>query len=67
MPPKNMSPIQERRKKSPKKRKIRKERRGDMRIITSASESDIYIWAVSIALMAAILGVISTLAILGAW
>ena len=38
-----------------------------MRIITSASESDIYIWAVSIALMAAILGVISTLAILGAW
>lgn len=55
----------ERRKSPPKKRKLR-ERRDDMKIITSASQSDIYIWAVSIALMATILGVISTLAILGA-
>ncbi len=41
------------------------ERRGDMKIIVSATEADIYTWAVSIALMAVILVVFVMMAITG--
>lgn len=41
------------------------ERRGDMKIIVSASEADIYTWAVSIALMSIILMVFIMLALTG--
>tara|TARA_R110000868_G_scaffold138329_1_gene352322 strand:- start:42990 stop:43181 length:192 start_codon:yes stop_codon:yes gene_type:complete len=43
-----------RRKNKPKRRTVN-ERREDMLIISSASQSDIYIWAISIALMVAVL------------
>lgn len=48
-----------RRKNKPKRRPIN-ERREDMLIISSASQSDIYIWAISIAIM---VGVLTTLII----
>ncbi len=43
-----------RRKNKPTRRPIN-ERREDMLIISSASQSDIYIWAISIAFMVAVL------------
>ena len=57
-----MAVIKSRRKNPPKPRKIR-ERRQDMRLIVSASQKDIYIWAVSIALMVGVLGVVITLSL----
>lgn len=46
--------VVERRKNAPRKRPVN-ERRGDMKIITSASQGDIYVWAVSLVVMAIIL------------
>lgn len=43
-----------RRKSAPKRRK-KNERREDMKIITSASQADIYVWAISIAVMMSVL------------
>ena len=54
MPPKHKKPTPERRKKAPKRRKTR-ERREDMKIITSVSQSDIYLWAIALALMLGVL------------
>tara|TARA_B100000073_G_scaffold292378_1_gene255673 strand:+ start:252 stop:449 length:198 start_codon:yes stop_codon:yes gene_type:complete len=51
-----------RRKNKPKRRTVN-ERREDMLIISSATQGDIYTWAVSLAVMAGVLGVIITLAI----
>lgn len=45
------------------KRRVINERREDMLIISSATQADIYVWAVSLAIMAAVLGVIVTLSI----
>ena len=59
-----MANIKSRRKTPPKRRAI-KERREDMRLIVSASQNDIYVWAVSLATMAGILVLFITLAILG--
>ncbi|MDE0724114.1 MAG: hypothetical protein OSB62_05390 [Alphaproteobacteria bacterium] len=59
-----MAPEQDRRKQSAAPRK-KGERRGDMKIIVSASEADIYTWAVSIALMAVILVVFVMMALIG--
>ena len=52
-----------RRKKPPKRRRI-KERREDMRLIVSASQKDIYLWAFSMALMVGILGIMITISLL---
>ena len=43
------------RRKAPPKRRTLKERREDMLIISSASQLDIYIWALSMALMVGVL------------
>lgn len=51
-----------RRKNKPKRRTVN-ERREDMLIISSATQGDIYTWAVSLAVMAGVLGVIITLAV----
>ncbi|MEC9291960.1 MAG: hypothetical protein VX730_06115 [Pseudomonadota bacterium] len=56
--------MEDRRKKLSEPRK-KGERRGDMKIIVSATEADIYTWAVSIALMAVILVVFVMMAITG--
>lgn len=53
-----------RRENPPKRRQI-KERREDMRLIVSASQNDIYVWAVSLAIMAGVLVLFITLAVLG--
>lgn len=50
-----------RRRAPPKKRKTN-ERRQDMQILVSASQGDIYTWAISLAIMAATIGIIITLA-----
>ncbi|MFT7144829.1 MAG: hypothetical protein ACI9TY_000592 [Alphaproteobacteria bacterium] len=47
---KNQKVYTARRKNNPKRRKIN-ERRDDMKIIVSASQVDIYVWTVSIAIM----------------
>ncbi|MDE0724838.1 MAG: hypothetical protein OSB62_09110 [Alphaproteobacteria bacterium] len=52
---------QERRTASPELRK-KGERRADMKIITSASQSDIYVWAMSLVFMAIILVTVTLLA-----
>lgn len=57
MPPKKS------RRKNPPRRRVLKERREDMRLIVSASQRDIYIWAVSIALMVGVLVVVITLSL----
>ena len=46
-----------RRKQPPKRRSIKPERRKDMQIIASASQTDIYVWALSLAVMVGILAV----------
>lgn len=56
-------PVKKSRRKNPPKRRKIKERRQDMRLIVSASQKDIYIWAVSIALMVGVLGVVITLSL----
>ena len=56
-----MVEAKERRVSKPKKRVLKKERRESMLIISSASQSDIYIWAFSIALM---VGVLTTMIML---
>lgn len=53
--------VNEKRKAPPKRRK-KNERRKDMRIITSASQGDIYLWAVSLVVMATILVTVTILA-----
>ena len=50
-----MSPKAQNRRANPPKRRKKKERREDMKIIVSASQGDIYTWAISIALMMSIL------------
>jgi hypothetical protein len=51
-----------RRKNKPKRRPIN-ERRDDMLIISSATQADIYTWALSLAVMTGVLGIIITLAV----
>ena len=53
--------ITSRRKNPPKRRKIL-ERRGDMKLIVSATQKDIYIWAISMALMVGTLATFIVLA-----
>ena len=53
-----MKKDQNNRRKNPPKALMKNERREDMKIIVSASEKDIYTWAVSIAIMASILTII---------
>lgn len=57
---KSLSPA---RRKNKPKRRVMNERREDMLIISSATQGDIYTWAVSLAVMAGVLGVIITLAV----
>lgn len=54
----------ERRSKSAKPRKLN-ERRRDMLILSSATQADIYIWALSLVVMGIILGVFLSIALLG--
>lgn len=56
LPQETKTPPPERRERTPKRRKVR-ERRQDMKIITSVSEGDIYLWAISLALMLGVLTV----------
>ncbi len=58
-----MAPKDNRRKNPPKRRK-KKERREDMKIIVSASQGDIYTWAISLAIMAGVIGVIVTVSLM---
>ena len=53
------------RRRKPPKRRVVNERRGDMKLIVSASQKDIYIWAISMALMVGTLAVFITFAIKG--
>lgn len=56
--------MKEKRKKSPKPLK-KNERRQDMKIITSASQGDIYVWSISLALMLAVIAVFVVFALIG--
>lgn len=50
---------------NPPKPRKKRERRADMRLIVSASQNDIYSWAVSLAIMAGVLVLFVTLAVMG--
>lgn len=54
----------ERRERTPKPRKLN-ERRRDMLILSSATHTDIYLWALSLVVMGIILGVFLAIALLG--
>ncbi len=56
--------VQNERRQSPPQKRKHNERRADMRIITSASQSDIYLWAMSLVFMAMILVTVTLLAVL---
>lgn len=59
-----MSPKAQNRRANPPKRRKKKERREDMKIIVSASQGDIYTWAISLAVMAGIIAIFTTLAVM---
>lgn len=52
--------LHEKRKNPPKPRK-KNERREDMKIIVSASQTDIYVWAISLVVMAMVLVTVTLL------